>query len=50
MYLVAAMRVLVNFPSDIWVLAELKDSEGRMGHVGPLNMVMATWTSKVSLL
>ena len=51
MYLVATMNfgetVLM---SVIWVLAELKDSEGRISHDGLLVRLMATWTSKVGLM
>lgn len=51
MYLVAAMSfgetVLMSI---IWVLAELRDSEGRISHDGLLGRLMATWTSKGGLM
>lgn len=50
MYLVAAVSFGETVLSVIWVLAELKDSEGRISHDGLLGMLMATWTSKVGLM
>lgn len=53
MYLVAAVsfgETVIWVLSVIWVLAELKDSEGRIIHDGLLGMLMATWTSKVGLM
>ena len=50
MYLVAVVNFDETVLSVIWVLAELKDSEGRISHDGLLGMLMATWTSKVGLM